>query len=235
MAMKYVKAYYDWVEQTAALDDAERGRLFIAILEYARSGECPPLSGRESVLFPVFRSVIDRDAEKAESNSQNGLRGGRKKKATESELKRIKATESEAKQIAKSESNQSEPKRTEATESEAKPTKDRRQKTEDEDIRQKTKDVSLLHGAIERAKRFTPPTLAEVQSYVAERQSCVDPQGFIDYYASKGWLVGKTPMKDWKAACRNAEHWERWTQEQSRGSANVFLDMLREEESDGTQ
>ena len=23
-------------------------------------------------------------------------------------------------------------------------------------------------------------------------------------------MVGKTPMKDWKAACRNAEKWERW-------------------------
>ena len=61
-----------------------------------------------------------------------------------------------------------------------------------------------------RAKRFTPPTLAEDQSYVAERHSAVDPQGFIDFYEAKGWLVGKTPMKDWKAACRNAEKWERW-------------------------
>ena len=51
-----------------------------------------------------------------------------------------------------------------------------------------------------RAKRFNPPTLAEVQAYVLERQSPVDPQGFIDFYESKGWLVGKTPMKDWKAA-----------------------------------
>ena len=41
-----------------------------------------------------------------------------------------------------------------------------------------------------RAKRFNPPTLAEVQSYVAERHSAVDPQGFIDFYESKGWLVG---------------------------------------------
>ena len=61
-----------------------------------------------------------------------------------------------------------------------------------------------------RAKRFTPPTLAEVQSYVAERHSPVDPQEFIDFYESKGWMVGKTPMKNWKAACRNAEKWERW-------------------------
>ncbi len=57
--------------------------------------------------------------------------------------------------------------------------------------------------------RFTPPTLAEVQSYVSERHSPVDPQEFIDFYEAKGWMVGKTPMKDWKAACRNAEKWDR--------------------------
>jgi len=58
--------------------------------------------------------------------------------------------------------------------------------------------------------RFVPPSVEDVAAYVRERGSKVDPQGFIDFYASKGWLVGKTPMKDWKAACRNAEHWERW-------------------------
>ena len=65
-----------------------------------------------------------------------------------------------------------------------------------------------------RAKRFAPPTLEEVTAYVKERNSKVDPQAFIDFYASKGWLVGKTPMKDWKAACRNAEKWDRWDKPQ---------------------
>ena len=184
MGKCYVKAYYDWIEQTVALEDAERGRLFVAILEYARSGTFPELSGREAVLFPVFRAIIDRDNQKAEVNSKNGSLGGRGNKATESEQKA---------------------------------TKDIRQKTEDirqktEDKRQKTEDKSVI-----RAKRFTPPTLAEVQSYVAERHSPVDPQGFIDYCASKGWMVGKTPMKDWKAACRNAENWERWQQKGAKG------------------
>lgn len=59
-------------------------------------------------------------------------------------------------------------------------------------------------------KKFTPPSLDEVTEYVQERGSRVDPQGFIDFYASKGWMVGKSQMKDWKAACRNAEKWERW-------------------------
>ena len=59
-------------------------------------------------------------------------------------------------------------------------------------------------------QRFVPPTVEQVAEYVKQRGSRVEPQGFIDFYASKGWKVGKTPMKDWKAACRNAEHWERW-------------------------
>lgn len=97
MGKCYVKAYYDWIEQTAALEDAERGRLFVAILEYARSGTFPELSGREAVLFPVFRAIIDRDNQKAEVNSKNGSLGGRGNKANESEQKRNEATESEQK------------------------------------------------------------------------------------------------------------------------------------------
>lgn len=50
--------------------------------------------------------------------------------------------------------------------------------------------------------RFTPPTLTEVQAYIQEIKSQVDPQRFIDFYASKGWMVGRNKMKDWKAAVR---------------------------------
>jgi hypothetical protein len=54
--------------------------------------------------------------------------------------------------------------------------------------------------------RFAPPTVAEVAEYCRERQNTVDPQTFVDFYASKGWMVGKNPMKDWKACVRT---WER--------------------------
>ena len=56
---------------------------------------------------------------------------------------------------------------------------------------------------------FTPPTLEDVQAYCKERGNKVDAERFIDYYASKGWLVGKAKMKDWKAAVRNWERSER--------------------------
>ena len=55
-------------------------------------------------------------------------------------------------------------------------------------------------------KKFAPPTLEEVEAYCKERGNTVDAAQFIDFYASKGWLVGKVVMKDWKAAVRT---WER--------------------------
>ena len=68
--------------------------------------------------------------------------------------------------------------------------------------------------------RFVPPTLEEVTAYVAERKSRVIPQAFIDFYESKGWMVGKNKMKDWKAACRNAEGWDRWNKTPQKVGAN---------------
>ena len=59
--------------------------------------------------------------------------------------------------------------------------------------------------------RFVPPTLDEVRAYVLQRRSPVEPQAFIDFYQARGWMVGKAPMRDWKAACRSAESWERWS------------------------
>ena len=58
-------------------------------------------------------------------------------------------------------------------------------------------------NTIPNNKRFTPPTISEVEEYVAEKGLNVDAQRFVDFYSSKGWKVGTSPMKDWRAACRN--------------------------------
>ena len=67
-------------------------------------------------------------------------------------------------------------------------------------------------------------------AYIAERHSPVDPQGFIDFYEAKGWKVGKVSMKDWKAACRNAECWERWSKKpDSRDKVRPAADYKEDE------
>lgn len=53
---------------------------------------------------------------------------------------------------------------------------------------------------------FIKPTLEEVKKYCTERTNNISAETFIDFYESKGWMVGKSKMKDWKACVRN---WER--------------------------
>ena len=53
--------------------------------------------------------------------------------------------------------------------------------------------------------KFQKPTVDEIKAYCRERKNGIDPEQFWDYYESKGWLVGKTAMKDWRAAVRTWE------------------------------
>lgn len=78
-----------------------------------------------------------------------------------------------------------------------------------------------------RAARFTPPTLEEVRAYCAERGSNVDPERFIDFYSSKGWMVGKNKMKDWKAAIRGWESRSGQAAQQQKSGGDRLLDMIR--------
>ena len=56
-----------------------------------------------------------------------------------------------------------------------------------------------------KTTKFVKPTVEEIKAYCQERNNNIDPQYFFDYYEGKGWLIGKTPMKDWKAAVRTWE------------------------------
>lgn len=54
-------------------------------------------------------------------------------------------------------------------------------------------------------RNIIPPTLDMVTAYCKERKNKVNPTKFIDFYESKGWLIGKARMKDWQAAIRTWE------------------------------
>jgi DNA-binding transcriptional regulator YhcF (GntR family) len=52
-------------------------------------------------------------------------------------------------------------------------------------------------------KRFQKPSVADVLAYGSSlTPKFLKAQQFIDYYESKGWVVGKAPMKCWKSAIR---------------------------------
>lgn len=61
--MKYLKVFVDFADKIELLGDAERGRLFTAMLEYASSGAEPDLRGNERFIWPTAKSEIDRQAD----------------------------------------------------------------------------------------------------------------------------------------------------------------------------
>jgi hypothetical protein len=185
--MKYLKVYTDFAEAMEALSDAERGRLFMSMLQYASTGEAGTPSGAERFVWPIAKQNIDRAQAELEKKAENGRKGGRPKKANESGEKQPKAKESKKKQ-----------------------TKDNKDKDKDKD---KENNIIPLSpngdippkGERPPVKRFIKPTAEEVRAYCAERGNHVDAQAFVDFYEAKGWKVGSSPMKDWKAAVRTWE------------------------------
>jgi predicted phage replisome organizer len=69
--------------------------------------------------------------------------------------------------------------------------------------------------------KFIIPTIDEIKDYCQERNNNVDAEMFFNFYESKGWLVGKAKMKDWKACVHT---WERKYKSQS-GQAKSFMDI----------
>lgn len=64
------------------------------------------------------------------------------------------------------------------------------------------KESTLTSAKENSGKRFAKPTPEEVKTYGEEIGFAIDGEKFCDHYAAKGWLVGKSPMKDWQAAVR---------------------------------
>lgn len=56
-----------------------------------------------------------------------------------------------------------------------------------------------------KENKFVIPTILEIKNYCIERKNSVDAEKFFNFYESKGWMVGKNKMKDWKACVRTWE------------------------------
>lgn len=179
MALESFNAYHSYLDTMEALNDAECGRLFRALLEYSATGAAPELRGNERFVFPGMRSQIDRDIEKYKAkcarNRENGEKGG----------------------------GQSPPN---ATERHRTPPKDKDKEKDKE--KDKDKDISFPPDGVKDSARAHRPTVEEVAAYCRERGNSVDAERFVDFYASKGWKVGNQPMKDWKACVRTWERRE---------------------------
>ena len=158
----------------------QRGELFTAILCYAAGEPVLDLDAAADMAFSFIRERMDRDSvaymEKVEKRREAGKLGGRPKANGFSEKQE-----------------------------KAKKANGFSEKQNNPDTVPVTDTVSVFEKeSKEKSLRFSPPARQDVADYCKEKGfSDFDVERFVDYYTSNGWMVGKSKMKDWKAAVRN--------------------------------
>ena len=189
--------YTKYLDNIQALSMEQRGMLFTSLMLYASGQEPEEMDPVTSMAFSFIKSQMDKDIEKynetCAKRSEAGKLGGRPK----NQEKKKKANgfyENQKKQgKAKKADNEYE----------------------------YDNDNDLLKENTKR-KVFSTPTVDDVRAYCLGRNNKVDPQSFVDFYESKGWMIGKNKMKDWKAAVRTWEKNETKTRQE--GTAKLVKD-----------
>lgn len=94
----------------------------------------------------------------------------------------------------------------------------------DQDSIGEARSAELVGSSTHECSKFVPPTVEMVSAYCHERQNCIDPQRFWDYYTMTDWMVGRSKMQDWKAAIRIWERNDKQNNARCTGaSSNPFL------------
>ena len=175
--------YTKYLDNIQALSMEQRGMLFTSLMLYASGQEPEEMDPVTAMAFSFIKSQMDKDIEKynetCAKRSEAGKLGGRPKK--QEEAKKANGFSENQKKQGKA------------------------KKADNEYEYEYDNDNDLLKENTKR-KVFSTPTVDDVRAYCLERNNKVDPQQFVDFYESKGWMIGKNKMKDWKAAVRT---WER--------------------------
>lgn len=181
---------------------ADRADAYDAICAYALREEEPDfskMSDAAQIAFLLIKPNLDSSRRKAKSGKDGGS-------------KKANGKQNESKPEANSKQEEHESEKEKEIEKEG-------------EIENECYPPTPLPGGT-KAKRFIPPTVDEVAAYCQERGNSLDPDAFVDFYASKGWMVGKNPMKDWKAAVRT---WERSEGRGTSGAGNRVQPRATEE------
>ena len=194
--------YLDQREPLRALPEASVGRLILAALDYAATGEEPAFTGEERLAWLFLRQAVDRDGERYEQRCEKARRAAR----TRWSAMQTHADDANSNDNPNSNSNSN---------SNSNPNSNDNSNSNSNCVCERARDARVpptqaasrdTHAEKERKK----PTLQDVERYVRERQSPVDPQAFLDFYEARSWTAGKSRITDWRAAVRAAERWECW-------------------------
>lgn len=178
--------YRSFFEAVSTLQEDEQVKCYDAISRYALNGELVELQGIPKAIFTLIKPQLDANNKRfldGKKGAEYGKLGGRpKKKKGDGDNNKNPTGVSEDTQ--KETPNVNVNVNVNANENE---------------------NVNIKEIGDKPRSVFKPPTLEEVKEYCFERNNGIDAQQFIDFYSSKGWMIGKNKMKDWKAAVRTWE------------------------------
>lgn len=187
----------EWQEVLMDYPPEVRLEVYDAIIGYAASGTLSELKPLSKMAFSFIKKQIDYNNDKYDNTVTKRSEAGKKGMASRYN-KTVTNLTSDNK------TNKSYQKVTNVT-------------VYDNDIVNDNviKESTIVDKKDGKSTRFSPPTVDDIKSYCLERGNNVDSERFFNFYQSKGWMVGKNKMKDWKAAVRT---WER--KDKQEGGAN---------------
>ena len=173
----------------------EGDELIGMIVRYLRTGEEPePRTDTQEAVLTAIRPVMETSRSRIVAGGSGGKSSSNDASKAESKRPSKPLSKSGSKTASKSSSN-------DASKAESK-----RPSEEEEEVGRGIKEEERGSKA-----RFRAPSPEEVDEYArsyAEGKGLdlastdFDPERFVDFYAQKGWMVGKAKMKDWKASVR---------------------------------
>lgn len=184
---EYFPFYYSFTDALQELDERDRLAIYDGITNYAFFGTEPDL---KSVVARACWKLIKPLLEKSQRNFKNGSKGGAPKGSRNNPNGRRGKPE---------ETNQ------ELTENLPKTNQELRYKDNDKENDNESESIIVSDEPKPQTKssRMSIPSVEEIAAYMMEKgeQNPQDEaQAFYDYFDSKGWVVGRAPMKRWRSA-----------------------------------
>ena len=218
--------YGSFYEAISCLDDATRLQCYDAVASYAITGIDPELNGVAKAIFALIKPQIDANNKRYNNGckgAEYGKKGGRpvtKNPIGDNDENPIGDTtktpigdndqnpigDTSKNPIGDNDENPIE------TPNEKENENVNENENEKEKENESPSETKREKQAKEKRTRFSAPSVDEVRNYCRERGNSIDAETFVDFYASKGWKVGNSPMKDWQSAIRT------WEKRESRAS-----------------
>tara|TARA_R110000824_G_scaffold15218_3_gene64136 strand:+ start:745 stop:1401 length:657 start_codon:yes stop_codon:yes gene_type:complete len=88
-------------------------------------------------------------------------------------------------------------------------------------------NTNTTYSNKEKGVSFKKPLIKDIKDYCLERKNNIDAEHFYDFYESKGWIVGKTKMKSWKACVRTWENRQEKNKSANKGMSKIHMHLQK--------